>query len=125
MFTNLLAKQPPLELSSCLIPIVCLYLGTGFYKEVSPTSVLTNVFSSVSSLDGCSGPREDGSVRLPVGGGSGGAAGQPAGGVSAVLCRQTGTLAGESCLFHPSVSTVTTAFFFLFCFAALRASESV
>lgn len=47
------------------------------------------------SLDGGGGPREDGSVQFPVGAGRGGAAGQPAGGLSFVLFHQTGPLAGE------------------------------
>lgn len=52
--------------------------------------------SSLScSLDGGGGPREDGSVQFPVGAGRGGAAGQPAGGLSVVLFHQTGALAGE------------------------------
>lgn len=40
-------------------------------------------------------------MQLPVGAGRGGAAGQPAGGFSSILRRQTGTLAGKTC----SVST--------------------
>lgn len=49
------------------------------------------------SLDGGGRSREDGGMQLPVGAGGSGAAGQPAGGVSSILCRQTGTLAGETC----------------------------
>lgn len=51
--------------------------------------------SRFRSLDGGGGPREDGGVQFPVGAGSDGAAGQPAGGLSFVLFHQTGALAGE------------------------------
>lgn len=61
------------------------------------------------SLDGGGGPREDGSVQFPVGAGRGGAAGQPAGGLSIVLFHQTGALAGEPHTFADSVFTVSSS----------------
>lgn len=63
------------------------------------------------SLDGSSGPRQDRSVQFPVGAGRGGAAGQPAGGLSFVLCHQTGALAGEPS--HQRFTTTSSTQFVL------------
>ena len=71
------------------LPCVCV---------VSPllTPVLTNLFSSgLISSDGVGGPGEDGRVWIPAGAGGYGAADQPQGGLTSLLCCQTGTLAGE------------------------------
>lgn len=54
------------------------------------------LLSPLFSLDSSGRSGEDGGMRLPVGARGSGAAGEPEGGVSFILRRQTGTLAGET-----------------------------
>lgn len=67
------------------------------HPDLNPSlqSYLHPLLSPPLSLDGGGRPRQDGGVRLPVGAGRDGAAGEPEGRVSSLLCRQTGTLAGK------------------------------
>ena len=79
-----------------LYPHLNFLLCTNLNNGVAP-NICVCALSPLFSLDGSSRPGKDGSMQLLVGTGGGGAAGQPAGGVSSILRRQTGTLAGETC----------------------------